>query len=314
MFRRLLVPLDGSNFAEHALPRALEVAARFDGTLEIATVAVPYGGFPPPIGLPHEATMDSFRDRMKVYLEGVEKRIRENGFTGSIERTVIPAGNVVRSLVRRVTEGPADLIVMTTHGRGWAGRAWLGSTADGVIRNAACPILLVRPAGDESEGADLRPASAPFSKVLVPLDGSKAAERIVPLADAIADKDARKLFVRVVPPLPSFGYAPYLPDVVIEEHDHDAARKDAREYLETFSKGWSGESGAAEFRVMDALPPSEAILKVAQDEAIELIAMTTAGRGGVARLLIGSVADKVVRRAAVPILLSREADTRQAES
>jgi nucleotide-binding universal stress UspA family protein len=312
MFRHILVPLDGSRFAEHALPRAFSLAARHEAVLELASVAVPYGGFPPPVGLPADELMESARARAAEYLEDAGNRVRAAGFEGTIVRTVIPAGNVVRLLSRHVVENHVDLTVMTTHGRGPLGRAWLGSTADGLIRRATVPLLLVRPSGEASDDVELE-APPPFARILVPLDGSKASERLVPLADGVAGRGASMILLRTVQPAAPVGYAPYLPHVVEEEHDYKAALKAADEYLHAFASGLNGSPATVELEVRPAEHPAEAILDLAEEEGVDLIAMATAGLGGVKRLLIGSVADKVIRGASVPLLVFRQ-DEEEAEA
>jgi nucleotide-binding universal stress UspA family protein len=308
--RTILVPLDGSRFGEHALPWALALAGRLDAGLELATVA----GLAPPLAgasgaerLPGDDGRERGMALAERYLQEVVERIRSTGFDGELGWTVIPPGNVAAALVRHLAQVTAELTIMTTHGRGPLQRAWLGSSADSFIRRSPRPVLLVRPEPAEDEGQPLPLEHLPElpRRVLLPLDGSPQAERLVELAPPMADPKALFILLRVIPPfLP--GGSPYLPHVVREAEDQERVREAASGYLEEIADGLRGAGRDAEVRVPTAGQPGHAILELAKEEDVDLIAMSTSGRGGVARLLLGSVADKVIRGSPCPVLLHRE--------
>ncbi len=308
MYRTILIPLDGSRFGEHALPWGLAVAQRTGAGVQLATVAdlAPRGGSPSgDTWVPGEETRERGIALAEQYLKETAERVRSTGFDGELGWTVIPPGNVAAALVRHVAKVEADFTVMTTHGRGPLQRAWLGSSADGFIRRSPTPVLLVRPEPAENgdEGFPLEPLPDFPRRVLLPLDGSPAGERLVEVTPAVAATDATFLLVRVIPPLLPGG-SPYLPHVVREAEDQERVRTAAREYLEGVASRF--QSGDTEVRVPTAGQPGEAILDLAEEEDVDLIAMSTSGRGGVARLLLGSVADKVIRGASCPVLLFRD--------
>jgi nucleotide-binding universal stress UspA family protein len=308
VYRRVLVPLDGSHFGERALPTALSLAERFGAELRTITVASPTAESSQPrgSGVAGDESRERARSRASEYLTEVEARIRRGGFDGPLSTEVIPAGNAAHSVVRDAVESEADLIVMTTHGRGPLQRAWLGSTADGVIRRSPRPVLLLRPEGEASkEPVDLAGRTEPFRKVLIPLDGSRAGELVLGLAAPLSADDASITLLRVVPPfLP--GGSPYLPHVLREGEDHEAVKKAAAGYLQEVTGRFAEGGRTVVAEVATGGQPGVTILRVAEEEGIDLIAMSSHGRGGVSRLLLGSVADKVVRGAPCPILLHRE--------
>ncbi len=313
MTQRILVPLDGSRFGEHALPIAISLAQRSGAALELATVAMPetpVNQAPEGTGVRGDDSRDRGRARASAYLEEVSSRIREAGYGGALSSEVISAGNTAHSIVRHVVEGEIGLVVMTTHGRGPLQRAWLGSTTDGVIRRSPCPVLLIRPDA-ENDGSkdeafvDLTTFSTRFGKVLIPLDGSKAAEELLRIAPAIADPEAHFTLLRVVAPLVAGG-SPYLPHVVAEARDEEGIRRAAREYLEGVAADFGLEGREVRIETRLQGQAGMAILQVAEKEEMDLIAMSTTGRGGVSRLLLGSVADKVIRGAPCPILIYRK--------
>lgn len=310
MHRTILVPLDGSRFGEHAVPWALALARRLDAGIELATVASlapPLTGGPSRDRPPGEDGRERGMAMAERYLQQVVERIRSTGFDAELGWTVIPPGNVAAALIRHGTQVGADLTVMTSHGRGPLQRAWLGSCADSFIRRSPRPVLLIRPEPAEDEGQPLPLERIPElpRRILVPLDGSPTAERLVEVAPPLTDPTARFLLLRVIPPfLP--GGSPYLPHVVREAEDQERVRSAVSRYLEEVAERLRAGGSEAEIRVPTGGQPGQAILETAREEDVDLIAMSTSGRGGVARLLLGSVADKVIRGAPCPILLHRE--------
>ncbi len=145
-----------------------------------------------------------------------------------------------------------------------------------------------------------------FRRVLLPLDGSEAAERLLRLTPPLVDPDEGcHVLLRAVPSFVGGG-SPYLPHVVREAQEQEKVKEGAREYLEEVASGLRQRAGRVEVRAETGEQPPMAILRTAEEVVVDLIAMSTHGRGGVARLLLGSVADKVIRGAKVPVLLYRE--------
>lgn len=303
MPRSILVPVDGSNFAEHALPYALGIARRTGAHLHLALVHVPFEIVSPSYPLAEElAEREALqRDEDAAYLERLVQR------TGSSDVTVRPAllrGHVAAAIGRFVEEESVDLVVMTTHGRGGLQRAWLGSTADSLIRRLMIPLLLVRPA---EETRELDPESdASFSRVIAALDGSSTAERA--LRDAIdlgIAGDAAISLAHVLQP-PITAYSPYIPHAIQITQDEVAARRRGMErYLVGLEEApWlAGRRITKELRV--DYHAAHAILELAKKTEADLIVLGTHGRGGLRRMILGSVADKVIRGTHRPVLVHR---------
>lgn len=311
MFQKILVPLDGSGFSGQALPRALAIAARTGGTLRLVTVATPLkeagdGGFE---GAGEAADREELVEAAREYLEDVERRIEAADVGVEVTAVVLPPGNVVAALLRDMAERPEDLVVMTTHGRGPLRRAWLGSVADGLLRQASLPVLLVRPRDDQDavRGAPptLEAAAHPFRHVLLPLDGSKLSASALEYARTLAKlDDAQMSLLRVVPPAPG-GAFPYVTAPSREDVSPETMARTAREELESVAQDLRDEGLSVEVHVKILNHPGPAIVHAQEDLGADVIAMSTRGRGGAARLLLGSVADKVVRSSPVPVLVYR---------
>jgi nucleotide-binding universal stress UspA family protein len=196
---------------------------------------------------------------------------------------------------------------MTSHGRTGLSRAWLGSVADGLIRQASVPVLLLRPVDTEAKRVA---AHRLFASLLVPLDGSSRSARILEPAIALAKcSGARLSLLRVVEPVPSleaeagfpYGYMPTLTDERATQ-SVVAAAKDGLESIAADLRRDTGLEVSADVVVDGSL--GRGILEYANAHGNDLIALATRGRGA-SRLFLGSVADKVLRGSERPMLVYR---------
>lgn len=300
---KLLVPLDGSAFGEHALPHAASLARRSGSRLQLAHVYVPpMEIISADIHLPTSSDEDAqAREQAKAYLAEVAERVRAVSPSLEVE-TILLEGPVTDSLFEHIRATAPDLIVLTTHGRGRLSRFWLGSVTTELLHRSATPMLLVRPKdGAPDLGADFAPR-----RILIPLDGSRFSEQILPLATAVGEQAGAKFrLVRVVPPMLSSGSGRGLGTIGagIETAD-DNLHFEAGEQLAKLAANTPGLNGA-ETHVISDWPPASAILADAEANAIDMIALETHGRSGLKRMLLGSVADKIVRGSSHPVLLHR---------
>ena len=292
MSRLILVPLDGSEFSESVLDTAVDLARKWDARLEIVTVheAVP--------ALDHDLWESASREWSESYIEEVADRIQEQ--TGLKVPATSLDGAPAEAIQHHVLARGVDLIVMATHGRGPVSRFWLGSTADGLVRHSTVPILLLR-LDEDAPGRML-----PFEprKVLIPLDGSPEAEAILPHAVALAGEEGTEFdLLRVYPYAKDFSSS-YLPHTVQMNTDLlEERRKTAEEYIQGEAEELVKQGMSAKGHVVIEENPASGILHFAKRTGADLIAMSTHGRGGVPRLVLGSVTDKVVRGAEIPTLV-----------
>ena len=307
MPRRVLVPVDGSNFAEHALPYALGIARRTGATLHLALVHVPTEIVSPayPLADALESRDAEMREHDSAYMEGLVERLKPSGV--EIHPALL-GGRVASALADYVDDARIDLVVMTTHGRGGLQRAWLGSTADSLIRHCMIPLLLVRPSDETRE---IGPESdRAIGTVLAALDGSETSETA--LRDAFElgiTEDAALVLVHALQP-PVAAASPYLPHTIQLTHDEMESREEhMKEYLERVAdQPWLSDRRTT-VRVRVDYHPAPAILEIAEEEGADLIALGTHGRGGLRRLVLGSVADKVIRGTHRPVLVHRGVGT-----
>jgi len=312
LYRSILVLLDGSPFAEHALPCAYEIAQRSGATLRLVHVhtlsATPIHVEGQPVIDENLASLS--REHERMYLEQVKARLPE--VYAEIDITVQVLDRSVESIVNEslgaflaahIATTGIDLVVMTTHGRGGLARFWLGSVADMLVRLTNVPILLIRPTENPPDFAH----PPVFQQILVPVDGSVLSEQIIEPALALGELlQAEYTLLLVVEPL----YADYNLITHTTTLDAEAIQR-AQSYLATLAQRLGTENRSIATRFILAENPAVVILEHAQRHANDLIAMATHGRSGVKRLLIGSVADKVLRGATTPVLVYRpqESDT-----
>jgi nucleotide-binding universal stress UspA family protein len=299
-FRSLLVPLDGSRFAEQALPLATAIARQAGAILELALVHHPAPPLATALEVPEVgAQLDvEGRGREAEYLRIQAERIR--GEAGLRVNAVLLDGGVAGALQRHVESSGADLVVLTTHGRGPVSRFWLGSVADQLMRRLHTPILFVRP-------GDAQRASAPISRIMVTLDGSTFAEEALGTAATLATIfDAGLHLVLVVePPLPIADPSgmTVLPATVDAEQQ---LRTRAEQYLRSVVTRLAATGvERVSMAVEEAPSVAASLLAAVETHQIDLLVLASHGAGGIERMVIGSVADKVVRGSRIPVLVVR---------
>ncbi len=295
VYRSILVPLDGSSPAERALAVASALASRFGSDLHIVHVHLTRVTDELPV---YGLTGDVARATAEQYVLAAADRMRA-ALVGQVSGTVLE-GSPVSAIKEYATATRIELVVMSSHGRTGASRFWLGSVADALIRASTAPVLMVR-AGEQATAA-----SGKFERILLPLDGSSFAESVIPHAIALASLSAAHIHLLRVEEraedlrMSVWGLAPAEPDDLparLEHADHYLHSVMAR-----FQSDFPPATVSAEARGGHRV--GETIGQVAVERDSDLIAMTTHGRGA-SRLLLGSVADKVIRGTTCNILMSR---------
>lgn len=303
---RILVPLDGSRFAERALPLATNVAEHAEGTLHLLSVHVPWAPADMPFAVAATVVAEAetaAREALRLYLDRVSAQLRERGVAVD---TAIRVGAAASSVLDVATELDCDLIAMSTHGRGGFERLWLGSVADRVVRESRIPVLLVsarEPAPDDRSAEP--PAPRGLRTVIVPLDGSSFARQALVPATSLGDAfSAEYVLFRAVPAsAPILAIAGDRGVAVAETVEKE--RAEARRGVDHVADRLRDAGYSVTVMIEEEADPTRALLALAEATPDAVIAMTTHGRGGLGRALLGSMADKVVRASSRPVLLVR---------
>ena len=299
MYRSICVPLDGSPFAEQALPLAIEIARGAGAILQVALVHHPVPALATTMEVPEiEAQLEQeARAREQVYLSGIVEKMRRSANV-PVTATLLD-GAVTEALQLHMETSGTDLVVVTTHGRGPMSRFWLGSVADHLMRTLHLPVLLVRPAAQAAPPAALR-------RILLALDGSTFGEQAVAATTMLGRPfNAEYALMMVVePPLPLVD-----PSGLMVMPTSAAAVKElktaATAYLEGVAVRLRKDGLKVTTHQVDAATAAGAIIAQADELKVDLIALASHGAGGFERLVVGSVADKVIRGSTHPTLVVR---------
>lgn len=298
MLANILVTLDGSELAEQALPYATALARLYGARLTLArvpeTMVVPVASAG--IWITREIEPHEARDLAEAYLAEVAARPELAGLTVG---TTLPQHPVVAGLLEAVATTGADLIVMTTHGHSGVTRVLLGSVAQKVTQHAPVPILVVPTPGEHAP-------EPTFETVVVPLDGSANGERALPTAVELARRSGAGLRLVRVPTVPT--YLAVIPDTaaMIPAHLQQKALE-AESYLavQAASLSAAGLDVAADVTMVVEGGVEHAIAEYATEHQAQVIVLCSHGQSGFARLVMGSVADRMLRLAPCPVWIVR---------
>ncbi len=308
MFHTVLVPLDGSAFAEQALPWAVSIAGRANAKLDLVRAHLLYAlDVPAYDWAPYDPAVDAdFRIREQRYLEHIAQHVRDEAIKVDY---AVGDGTAAAAILAQAREMAANLIVMATHGNGPLSRAFLGSVADKLLRRSPVPILLVRP---EEALPNLHDPPS-LGRVVIPLDGSSISERILgPAAQlCLAMRAPCTLFHVVAPDLRPAAKSTSDRNGGLNRSCQEHQAEDSLAYLDKIAERLRARSLDVQTRVVISAHAAAAIHAEASAEPNSAIALATHGRGGFKRLLLGSVADKVVRGASCPVLVCRESTERE---
>jgi len=257
----------------------------------------------------HRAYIERAAEILRRQSAEVQEKTRSKSGGKELEvRGELAVGNAAEEILSYADKNDVDLILMATHGRSGVKRWAIGSVADKVLRASKVPVWLVRAGVPEEIVHDkwLR------RTMLVPLDGSKLAESVLPHVEVLAKQRGSELvdvvLLRVCePPIILSDYPEAIMELSWEEHvqkEKEWAKEAGERYLAGVEKRLSG----AGLKVRSEVPlgrPIDEIIDYANRNPFNLIVLSTHGRTGITRWAYGSVADKVLQRSTSPIFLVR---------
>jgi nucleotide-binding universal stress UspA family protein len=281
MFTHIIVPLDGTAESNLAVTQACVIARLTHAGMTLLRV---YSSTSPT-----PETME--------FLHAAAHRCED--MSEKIDVAAL-AGNPAEVILEQVKERGADLVVMRTRGRAGLSRAVLGSVAESIVERGPTPVLLLPPQAE---------AAVSIRTILVPVDGSPGSALALGLARLLALATSAKLrLLQIVVPTPLYlghAMAGHGPIYIDPAWDEDAERG-ANVYVESLVRHLSGEGVQTEGQVLVKDSVSDAITGDATEHDADLIVMSTEGHTGVARAVLGSVTDGVVRTATRPVLALRQ--------
>jgi nucleotide-binding universal stress UspA family protein len=294
LFETIVLPLDGSEPSESAIPYAAALAELTSAPIVVIHVLEEMH---PVFDARRGEVVWISPDQSRVELEAPELlaepigRLRNDGLT---VRAVFRLGDPDAEILAEVERWPAPLIVMASHGRGRLERLLLGSVADRVVREAPAPVLVV-PAASPSE----QPVRVRFRTLLVPLDGSPLAEHALPAGMELARLARAGLtLVRVVDTHKGLAGG----------DEPEQFEREAEAYLRQKAETLAGPPERTILWQVLSGEPGEQLRRFITARQPDLVVMVTRGRGGLGRWLLGSVAEDLLTSRAAPLLLLRARD------
>ncbi len=297
MYEKILVPLDGSELAEVALPYAEELVGKLGSEVTLLHVC--------------ESAEAQYHHMHQLYMQkmvaatkrGVKKYFEKLDDKTITVRSSILSGHPAEQIVDFAEKQHIDLIIIATHG--WSGiRRWvLGSVTDKVVQATKRPVALIRAKGVHHHTF----AEGTLKKTLIPLDGSKEGEAVIPYVEELASRLKGEVVLLHVVPSPSPVYA-VVPGETVQipytQAEVELLKADAGSYLEKIANAFKEKHIEVKFEVKSGNTGNE-IIKLADEVQADLVAMSTHGRSGFTRWALGSTADKVLNAGNTPLLLVR---------
>ena len=286
---RILLPTDLSENAEHAMRQAVELAVQLGATIDVVHVVALHSADPGALKDSLEGYLKKLEDEVFEDLSSRSLKIKERGVKVevSVERSV----SVSEAIIDKAHSDGAELIVMGTHGRTGFSKLLMGSVAEQVVQHASCDVVIVR------NDAKVAESERGFEPILVPVDFTDYSRKALDRARTLSSSEGAGVLMQHVvnaPIHPSF-YA----GGITRMFDLDPKLPDRiREKMEAMA------DGPAELIVSEG-NPSEEILKTAQERDVQMIVMGSRGLSGLDHVLLGSVAERVLRKAPVPVLVVR---------
>jgi nucleotide-binding universal stress UspA family protein len=289
MLEKLLLPLDGSELGEIALVYARDLAVALGSEIQMLYSV--------------ERPDREYRRMCEIYLDKVAERLvtqLKQGGSDADVKTIVVDGEPSETIIKYAGEHNSHLIILASHGRSGIMPWVMGSTASKIIQRSSIPVLLVRATTIKNQ-RQMRV----FSKILLPLDGSAMGEAALPYVIEIARVlECEVTLLRVVElgeHVHSIGGPDYFK---FSEQQVETEKIEVLRYLDEIKKRFTGSRGTVrcELKIGDA---AQEILKLAREDDVRVIAMSSHGKSGVMKWVMGSVSNKIMNAGKVPLLLVR---------
>jgi nucleotide-binding universal stress UspA family protein len=285
MFEKILVPLDGSKIAEQAFPFVAELATAFGSEVICAGICEP--------------EESEYGHVCQVYINSQAELLKNKMGTTAKMKPVVLSGRAADEILNYAKNNNVSLVVMTSHGRSGIKPWSLGSTVDKVLHKVDAPLLIIK----ATEKAAASGKTGLFSKILAPLDGSKAGESALPYAIELMKKlNAEVVLFEVLATGKHVHTIGGLNYVNFQDLDMNSTKVTAEEYLSKLSGKFEESKASAKFDIRMG-DPAEEIIKYAREKKASLITLSSHGHSGIERWAYGSVTYKVLQTTDKSVLL-----------
>jgi nucleotide-binding universal stress UspA family protein len=288
MWKKILVPLDGSNLAELALAYAEELAIAFNSDLILFYV--------------NEPKEDQYRKMHRLYMEEVAERVEGHFKKRARVKAVVVSGEPAEEIIKYTEKNDVSVIVMASHGRsgitGWV----MGGVASKLLHTTKVPVMLIR----ATKLPKREPRQRLLERVLLPLDGSKAGEAAVPYVKKLIEKlGSEVILFGVVAAGQHVRTVGGLDYILYPEQEMELIKTEAKEYLDRLYQRLAVKKGKVSVSLKIGDDVAGEIIKFAKRKSVGLIAISAHGHSGIEKWVFGSVANKIVQSSKIPVLVVR---------
>ncbi len=277
MYKKILVPLDGSKIARQVFPCVVEMLNAFGSEAILVGVC--------------DSEESEEGQACRIYIHNEAEQLKNIMKTSAASlKTVILGGKPAEEIIRYAEESNVDIIIISSHGRSGIKPWSVGSTVHKVLHRVCTPLIIVKAKEKPEESDETRL----FNRILVPLDGSERGARILPYMAALAQKLKVEIIlfhvVEMGKHVHTIGGLEY---VRFNDQDIDKEKEKTQSYLDGITSNISGLKSTVkyEIRVGDS---AEEIIKLAAEKDCSLIAMSSHGHSGIAGWAYGSVTSKII--------------------
>jgi len=284
VLRNILIPLDGSKTAETVLPYIKYLASRFNSKIEVLGIGIG----------------NKNRRVNRLLNEYIDNTVSDLNAEKVEAEAVVIYGSAADKILNYSKQNDTDLIIMATHGRSGVKRWWMGSVAEKIISQSITPVLLIP---SRKKKATQTKKITSFDRILIPLDGSDIGQAALNHIELVARETGAAInLIQVISTSGSMEAS--LVGNANWDSFFKAIREAASDYLGSLVEELKGHGISAKYDILIGNPAAE-IIEYAKKNKVDLIAMSTHGRTGLARWVLGSVADKVLHGAGMPMWLVR---------
>jgi nucleotide-binding universal stress UspA family protein len=288
MWKKILVPLDGSNLAELALAYAEELAIAFNSEVALFYVS--------------ESKEDQYRKMHRLYLEEVAERVKERFKKRARVKTVVMGGEPAEEIIKYAEKNDVSVIIMASHGRSGIAGWVMGGVVSKVLQTTKVPVMLIR----ATKLPKREPRQRLLERVILPLDGSETGEAAVPYAKKLIEKlGSEVILFQVVAAGQHVHTVGGLDYILYPEPEMELAKTEAREYLDKLCQRLAVKKGKVSVSLKIGDDIAKEIIKFARRKKVGLIAISAHGHSGIEKWVFGSVANKIVQLSKIPVLMVR---------
>ena len=303
MFDNILVPLDGSQLAECALPHIAAIAHSFDAEVILLRM----------LEKNQEGTAAQLFDFLnwqinkteaELYLERIRAQFQESGLRA---RSAVLEGLAAEGIIEYAQNQGMKLVVLSTHGHGGLTHWGISSITQKIILSAPTSLLIVRAHQYGAHPLELTEPTA-YQRILVPLDGSQRAENVLPIITQLAHIHKSQIHIVQVVQTPEMArqLPPAPEDIDLSNRVVARNRREAAGYLEQVKSRSSRENIAVQTHLITSDNAAAALHQLEEQEHIDMVVLSAHGYSGNHQWPYGSMVNNFIMYGKVPLLIVQD--------